>query len=109
MPLKFTHTKSLETDYLDGCSANSYQEIPCSETMSRFKFIFQSASKVWVVFLDTNTKDLSCSCKKFETMAILCSHALSALGLNNVDKIPERYILKRWTKHARKSCISISS
>ncbi|KAK3139377.1 hypothetical protein QOZ80_5AG0382320 [Eleusine coracana subsp. coracana] len=102
----YTHRvyKSLETDFVDGCSATSYQEVPCNETMSRFEFILQeSGPKVWIVFLDTDNMDLSCSCKKFETMGILCSHALSALGLKNVDRIPERYILKRWTKYVRKA------
>jgi len=35
-------------------------------------------------------------------MGVLCSHALNALGLKNVDRIPEKYILKRWTKYVRK-------
>ncbi|OMO60774.1 FAR1-related protein [Corchorus olitorius] len=32
---------------------------------------------------------------------ILCSHALKVLDLMNIKLIPDRYILKRWTKHAR--------
>ncbi|XP_062202343.1 protein FAR1-RELATED SEQUENCE 5-like isoform X2 [Phragmites australis] len=101
----YTHNvyKSLETDFLDGCGATSYQEVQCSEALYRFEFILQrSGPKVWIVFLNTSTMDLSCSCKKFETMGILCSHALNALGLKNIDRIPERYILKRWTKYVRK-------
>ncbi|KAG2614963.1 protein FAR1-RELATED SEQUENCE 5-like isoform X1 [Panicum virgatum] len=101
----YTHKvyKSLEKDFLDGCGATSYQEVQCDETLYRFEFILQrSGPKVWVVFLNTSTLDLSCSCKKFETMGVLCSHALNALGLKNVDRIPEKYILKRWTKYVRK-------
>ncbi|VAI12931.1 unnamed protein product [Triticum turgidum subsp. durum] len=100
----YTHKvyKSLETEFLDGCSGTSYQEMQCSETLYRFEFIMQSSPKVWVVFLDTSTMELSCSCKKFEMMGILCSHALNALGLKNLDKIPESYVLKRWTKYVRK-------
>lgn len=99
----YTHRiyKSLEKDFLDGCSATTYQEAQCNETLFRFEFILQSGRKVWVVFLDTSTMDLNCSCKKFETMGVLCSHALNALGFKNVNRIPERYILKRWTKSAR--------
>ncbi|OMO68598.1 hypothetical protein COLO4_29562 [Corchorus olitorius] len=44
---------------------------------------------------------VSCSCKKFEMEGILCSHALKVLDLMNIKLIPYRYILKRWTKHAR--------
>jgi hypothetical protein len=95
--------KSLETEYLDGCSATSYQEMQCSETLYRFEFILQrSGPKVQVVFLDTSTMELSCTCKKFETTGILCSHAINALDLKNFDRIPERYVLKRWKKYVRK-------
>ncbi|OMP08900.1 Zinc finger, PMZ-type [Corchorus olitorius] len=44
---------------------------------------------------------VSCSCKKFKMEGILCSHALKVLDLMNIKLIPDRYILKRWTKHAR--------
>lgn len=100
----YTHKvyKSLETEFIEGCRGTSYQEMQCSETLYRFEFILQNAPKVWLVFLDTSTMELNCSCKRFETMGILCSHALNALGLKNLDKIPERYVLKRWTKYARK-------
>jgi hypothetical protein len=100
----YTHKvyKSLETEFIEGCSGTSYQEMQCSETLYRFEFILQNGPKVWLVFLDTSTMELNCSCKRFETTGILCSHALNAIGLKNLDKIPETYVLKRWTKYARK-------
>jgi hypothetical protein len=58
--------------------------------------------KVWPA-LDASTMEITCSCRKFERMGILCSHALKAFSLQNVDMIPEKYILKRWTKDARRS------
>ncbi|KAM3397648.1 hypothetical protein P3S68_001161 [Capsicum galapagoense] len=40
-----------------------------------------------------------CSCKMFEFMGILCTHALKILDILNVkDMIPAYYILKMWTK-----------
>ncbi|KAG8059016.1 hypothetical protein GUJ93_ZPchr0002g25552 [Zizania palustris] len=45
------------------------------------------------------------SCSKFETMGLLCPHALKALSIKNIKNvcnIPETYILKRWTKDAKK-------
>ncbi|KAK9274132.1 hypothetical protein L1049_018946 [Liquidambar formosana] len=45
---------------------------------------------------------ISCSCKNFEFVGILCCHALKVLDdLKMKLMIPERYILKRWTKNAR--------
>lgn len=102
----YTHKvyKSLETEFLDGYTdtSYSYQEMRCSETLYRFEFISQSGPKVWIVSLDTSTMELNCSCKKFETMGIQCRHAVNALSIKNLDKIPERYVLKRWTKYVRK-------
>ncbi|GJN21277.1 hypothetical protein PR202_gb08741 [Eleusine coracana subsp. coracana] len=46
--------------------------------------------------------DEDTSCSKFETMGLLCPHALKALSINNACKVPEIYILKRWTKDAKK-------
>ncbi|KAJ4825280.1 hypothetical protein Tsubulata_043269 [Turnera subulata] len=51
-----------------------------------------------------NTKDIyvSCSCRKFETMGYLCSHALRVLHTDLVFSfIPGQYVLKRWTKAAK--------
>ncbi|KAJ1264838.1 hypothetical protein BS78_08G032700 [Paspalum vaginatum] len=61
------------------CNATTYQEAQCDEALFR----------VWVVFLNTSTLELSCSCKKFETIPTL----IEFLKGN---------ILKRWTKYARK-------
>ncbi|XP_060667172.1 protein FAR1-RELATED SEQUENCE 9-like [Ziziphus jujuba] len=42
-----------------------------------------------------------CSCRKFEFIGILCSHALKVLSSKDIKKIPIQYILKRWTKSAK--------
>ncbi|XP_009412131.2 protein FAR1-RELATED SEQUENCE 5 [Musa acuminata AAA Group] len=44
---------------------------------------------------------IKCSCKKFESMGILCMHALKVLNNNNILYLPPQYILKRWTKYAK--------
>ncbi|ONI29931.1 hypothetical protein PRUPE_1G223100 [Prunus persica] len=45
---------------------------------------------------------LRLSCKMFESMGLLCRHALRVLNVKEVTKIPSQYILKRWTKEAKK-------
>ncbi|XP_031126631.1 protein FAR1-RELATED SEQUENCE 7-like [Ipomoea triloba] len=42
--------------------------------------------------------DISCSCRLFSEMGILCSHSLRILNIHCVATIPDKYILKRWTK-----------
>ncbi|XP_031116616.1 protein FAR1-RELATED SEQUENCE 7-like [Ipomoea triloba] len=42
--------------------------------------------------------DISCRCRLFSEMCILCSHSLRILNIHCVATIPDKYILKRWTK-----------
>ncbi|KAL8473735.1 hypothetical protein ACS0TY_030544 [Phlomoides rotata] len=50
---------------------------------------------------DYSNKLISCSCKKFESVGLLCFHCLRVLNINSVCEIPNCYILKRWTKVAK--------
>lgn len=54
-----------------------------------------------VLNFDAESCTAACDCKMFESMGILCRHALRVLNMRNVTKIPNQYILKRWTKGAR--------
>ncbi|KAH6796316.1 hypothetical protein C2S51_037302 [Perilla frutescens var. frutescens] len=45
---------------------------------------------------------ISCTCRRFEEYGLLCSHSLRILDRNSVQQIPIRYIMKRWTKFAKK-------
>ncbi|XP_038980146.1 protein FAR1-RELATED SEQUENCE 9-like isoform X2 [Phoenix dactylifera] len=49
---------------------------------------------------------VTCSCKKFESMGILCMHALKVLNNNNILDLPSQYILRRWTKDAKDEAVS---
>jgi len=102
----YTHRiyKLFETDFLDGCGATKFKELPCEDNNTHhFEMTMQGrGSRVCTVRLNMSTMEISCSCSKFETMGLLCSHALKALTIKNICKIPESYILKRWTKDAKK-------
>lgn len=53
------------------------------------------------VSFDCSSSTVSCSCKKFERKGILCSHSLKVLNVKNIFRIPEQYVLKRWTRSAK--------
>ncbi|XP_056688065.1 protein FAR1-RELATED SEQUENCE 11-like [Spinacia oleracea] len=46
---------------------------------------------------------VSCTCKNFEASGWLCYHYIRILHLHSVNRIPEQYIKKRWTKSAKSS------
>ncbi|GAV56625.1 SWIM domain-containing protein [Cephalotus follicularis] len=50
--------------------------------------------------------EVKCTCKKFEWLGILCSHALATLYIKNVKEILKQFILSRWTKNARERLYS---
>ncbi|XP_055961244.1 protein FAR1-RELATED SEQUENCE 5-like [Mercurialis annua] len=100
----YTHKlyKLFEKGYLDGCGAVNFKEIACEEGLLRYDCTMQGKdSRIRVVFLDMSTMELNCSCRKFETLGLLCSHALAILQFRNVSEIPKQFILKRWTKEVK--------
>ncbi|MQL83338.1 hypothetical protein Taro_015833 [Colocasia esculenta] len=52
-----------------------------------------------LVTINLSQEILSCSCHKFEFAGILCGHVLTCI-IHDLRYIPERYILKRWTRGA---------
>ncbi|WVZ84155.1 hypothetical protein U9M48_031214 [Paspalum notatum var. saurae] len=62
------------------------------------KFWGREVYEVQANFAD---KELSCACKLFEHLGILSSHILMVLVHYGFKEIPEKYIMKRWTKGAR--------
>ncbi|OAY68105.1 Protein FAR1-RELATED SEQUENCE 3, partial [Ananas comosus] len=56
----------------------------------------------YMVSVDVPNQKVSCNCKLFEFFEILCSHCLKVPPYINMHSIPPHYILKRWTKDAKK-------
>jgi zinc finger SWIM domain-containing protein 3 len=59
----------------------------------------------YIVSFDFVEKTISCSCRKFETVGILCCHALKVFYLLDIKTILDIYILKRWRKEAKSGYI----
>ncbi|KAL3818720.1 hypothetical protein ACJIZ3_004625 [Penstemon smallii] len=59
-------------------------------------------STIRTVTFDNEKLEVKCSCHKFETVGILCSHALKVFDVVKLHFIPEVYIKKRWTKSVMK-------
>ncbi|KAL3844867.1 hypothetical protein ACJIZ3_002270 [Penstemon smallii] len=62
---------------------------------------YGDSSRFILVQFDRCTLSVNCSCHKFESIGILCSHVLRVFDRVNVDCIPDRYIKKRWTKNMK--------
>ncbi|XP_074264903.1 protein FAR1-RELATED SEQUENCE 5-like [Silene latifolia] len=54
------------------------------------------------VTFDCVNNMVECSCRKFQEMGMLCFHILRVFHMHSVNEIPTRYILRRWTKFAKR-------
>lgn len=57
------------------------------------------------VVVNPTSQTVLCSCRLFERIGILCRHKLKGLDLLNIKLLPEKYILKGWTRCARSEIV----
>ncbi|XP_020112575.1 protein FAR-RED ELONGATED HYPOCOTYL 3-like isoform X1 [Ananas comosus] len=62
----------------------------------------------FIVTSSPSMEKVNCSCKFFEFSGLLCSHALKVMLHVRMHEIPSHYIIKRWTKDAKKGSSSIN-
>ncbi|XP_060669165.1 protein FAR1-RELATED SEQUENCE 5-like [Ziziphus jujuba] len=65
----------------------------------------EGCKRIFKVQFSSLTSTVSCSCKLFESMGLLCCHALKVIDSKNFTCIPKQYIMKRWTKGAKKEVV----
>ncbi|XP_074270990.1 protein FAR1-RELATED SEQUENCE 5-like [Silene latifolia] len=61
---------------------------------------FQMSNKSGNVAYSPDNMEITCSCSMFQRMGLLCRHCLWILHNQDFQKIPEQYIMQRWTKAA---------
>ncbi|MQM20512.1 hypothetical protein Taro_053533 [Colocasia esculenta] len=67
----------------------------------KVKHVYKIIAKEFTMSVDQTEYLVACTCKSFEFRCYLCRHALVALQFAGIARIPERYILKRWTIEMR--------
>nr|XP_009779574.1 PREDICTED: protein FAR1-RELATED SEQUENCE 9-like [Nicotiana sylvestris] len=99
-----------EKEFLKGAGTCFIEaKVYCDGHVSKYEVKMHNSSKSWFVELDHTTLHVTCTCKKFESMGILCAHCLLIYTSNKVCEIPKEYILRRWTKDARKRIKNLPS
>ncbi|XP_020272491.1 protein FAR-RED IMPAIRED RESPONSE 1-like [Asparagus officinalis] len=64
-----------------------------------------TTSKVHEIVYDKDLDLVSYSCKKFESTGIPCTHIISYLMKIDAEILPDKYILKRWTKSVKSGIV----
>lgn len=95
-----------EYNVMAGGLGVSFSGLIGEQMFSAELFSATSPNICFKVSLDLQSLDIVCSCHKWESMNILCCHALRVLTMNNIFLIPERYLSQRWSKTANEGSYS---
>ncbi|XP_020270897.1 protein FAR1-RELATED SEQUENCE 5-like [Asparagus officinalis] len=91
------------------CDSFNYKLQFVRETDNRRVYQIQrkklATSKVREIVYDKQLDLVSCSCKKFESAGIVCTHIISYLMKFDAEILPDKYILLRWTKSAKSGTV----
>lgn len=58
---------------------------------------------IFKVRFDADTEEVECNCRLFQFCGILCKHAITVLIRRRISQIPEKYLLKRWSKNVNRA------
>ncbi|XP_021714611.1 protein FAR-RED IMPAIRED RESPONSE 1-like [Chenopodium quinoa] len=99
----YTHTifRYFETEFefSIGCVTNLHYQTQ-SYFFYEVKLENNEASKQKVTY-NMADNNIAYSCKNFEEVGWLCYHCIRVLQHHSFTKIPDRYIIMRWTKYAK--------
>ncbi|KAM1023174.1 hypothetical protein COP2_045249 [Malus domestica] len=71
-----------------GSLAVKMHEVESDGTFQTFELNEEGHRTVYVVKFNSSTLNISCSCKRFESMGLLCRHALWVMNVKEVSQIP---------------------
>ncbi|KAK9749888.1 hypothetical protein RND81_02G158000 [Saponaria officinalis] len=86
-------------------TAMGTRAVECGTYGSTLSYIVHSSACSEIphhVSLNYDNLLIECTCRKFQEMGMLCYHSIRILHIRSISEIPDRYILKRWTKFAKK-------
>ncbi|XP_024163734.1 protein FAR1-RELATED SEQUENCE 9-like [Rosa chinensis] len=88
-----------------GCMGVRLKKVSSLDKVHIYEAIEDGRQSVHKIEYNSTSLSISCSCKSFESLGILCRHALKVFDTNNITSLPTRYVLKRWTKEAKKGIV----
>ncbi|KAL7244292.1 hypothetical protein ACSBR1_016517 [Camellia fascicularis] len=74
------------------------EDVPIGETLRRATF---------TVYFKEDSNKTNCSCRLFEFRGILCRHQIVVFMERGINRIQEKYILKRWNKNMKRCHIKV--
>ncbi|KAJ3675216.1 hypothetical protein LUZ60_004258 [Juncus effusus] len=77
---------------------------PTSQTDMIYEYRVKNGEnpKEYFIKFDATNTLINCTCKKFEFVGIPCRHVIKTLDIINIKELPEKYLLNRWSKNAKR-------
>ncbi|XP_074298349.1 protein FAR1-RELATED SEQUENCE 5-like [Silene latifolia] len=93
--------KDFQTELVASLSDCRFKDVEkIDETKIYILTDLQMPNKSWNVAYTPDNMEITYSCSMFQRMGLLCRHCLWILHNQDFHKIPEHYIMPRWTKAA---------
>ncbi|XP_074291899.1 protein FAR1-RELATED SEQUENCE 5-like [Silene latifolia] len=91
--------KDFQTELVAALSYCHFKDVEkIDETKIYIITDLQMPNKSWNVAYSPYNMEITCSCFMFQRMGLLCGNCLWILHNQDFQKIPEQYIMQRWTK-----------
>ncbi|XP_012855477.1 PREDICTED: protein FAR1-RELATED SEQUENCE 5-like [Erythranthe guttata] len=100
----YTHTiyDMFQSELINSLGIDFDGEPSYNDHLFKFKIKSQgNSNRVREVEFNSRSLEVKCTCKLFESVGILCKHALLVFKQMNVHNIPKNYIKVRWMKSIR--------
>ncbi|KAI5670413.1 hypothetical protein M9H77_10777 [Catharanthus roseus] len=92
-----------KNEYLEGVFCSTIKEELQSGSNIRYRILLKGKKeRDRFVDLNVETMDVTCSSMHFESVGILCAHILKVFHHKGINHIPSKYVIERWTIHAKK-------
>ncbi|XP_010243044.1 PREDICTED: protein FAR1-RELATED SEQUENCE 5-like [Nelumbo nucifera] len=92
-----------QNEVLQQLNCRIEEDCVVSETTIEYTIGLYGVNRRYKVTFDSRNNSVGCSCKNFESVGILCRHALKILDYRRVEVLPSCHVLRRWTISAKKS------
>ncbi|KAH6770461.1 hypothetical protein C2S52_015264 [Perilla frutescens var. hirtella] len=89
----------VQEDIVSACFVCRVEKITDHESTREY-FVDDCNTGMFTVVLNKLDSSLTCSCKKFVMVGLLCSHMFLIMKNLKFTTIPEIYVVSRWTKFA---------
>ncbi|KAL8534904.1 hypothetical protein ACS0TY_010806 [Phlomoides rotata] len=81
---------------VEGANSDGIEQFKVLERSIVNKFYLREFT--YTVEYRPNGSHISCYCKKFEFKGILCCHIMKVMAQKDIQRVNERYLLRRWRK-----------